>query len=183
MTANAMQGDREVCLDAGMDDYIPKPIRIDELPDIIARWGTKVIAKKGNLVEQLQRTKLNTRIVDEAKISFLTDLQTEEDLNFFVELIEIYLSETPKVLLKIEEYFKLGDSRQMAFYAHKMKGSSVALGMDPISNVCDDLEMLGKKDSLENADILIKKLKNLYEISIKELNQLKRKYTPRKETY
>ncbi len=42
MTGNAMQGDREKCLDAGMDDYIPKPIRVGDLRTTLEHWGTKL---------------------------------------------------------------------------------------------------------------------------------------------
>ena len=41
MTANAMEGDRENCLNAGMDDYIPKPVRISQLSEVIGRWMTE----------------------------------------------------------------------------------------------------------------------------------------------
>jgi CheY-like chemotaxis protein len=46
MTANAMQGDREVCLQTGMDDYIRKSIKLDEVPKLLEKWATKKIVQK-----------------------------------------------------------------------------------------------------------------------------------------
>ncbi len=180
MTANAMQGDREECLEAGMDDYIPKPMRIDELPDMIAKWGNKILARKGNLVEQLQRSKLNTKIVDETKIPFLADLQTEEDLGFFVELIDIYLLETPKTIEKLFEAIQAKNMHDTAFIAHKIKGSSMSLGIDPLTELSNRIEELAKQELLDEALTTTHEIRNIFEMSVKELQQLKRKYSPRK---
>jgi PAS domain S-box-containing protein len=179
MTANAMQGDREECLEAGMDDYIPKPMRIDELPDMLAKWGTKVLARKGNLVEQLQRNKLNTKIVDETRIPFLADLQTEEDLGFFVELIDIYLSDTPKTIDKLLEAIQTKNINDAAFSAHKIKGSSMSLGIDLMTELGNNVEVMVKQSLFDEALITAHEIRNLFEMSVKELQQLKRKYAPR----
>jgi PAS domain S-box-containing protein len=179
MTANAMQGDREECLEAGMDDYIPKPMRIDELPDMIAKWGTKILARKGNLVEQLQRNRLNTKIVDETRIPFLVDLQTEEDLSFFADLIDVYLSETPKTIAKLFDAIQAKDAKEVIFSAHKLKGSSMSLGIDPITELGSKIEILAKENSLDEAMVCISEVRELFAMSIKELLQLKRKYSPR----
>ncbi len=180
MTANAMQGDREECLEAGMNDYIPKPMRIDELPDMIAKWGNKILARKGNLVEQLQRSKLNTTIVDETKIPFLADLQTEEDLGFFSELIDIYLSETPKTIEKLMEAVQAKNVHDASFNAHKIKGSSMSLGIDPMTELSNHIEEMAKQDRFDEALTTTHEIRNLFEMSVKELQQLKRKYSPRK---
>jgi len=179
MTANAMQGDREECLDAGMDDYIPKPMRIDELPDMLAKWGTKIIARKGNLVEQLQRHKLDTKVVDETKIPFLHDLQTEEDLSFFADLIDIFLSETPKTILKLIEAVKSKNAQDALFHAHKIKGSSMSLGMESITELSNNIEVMARENSFEEALTCAMEIRNLFEMSKKDLQQLKRKYSPR----
>lgn len=176
MTANAMQGDRELCIAAGMHDYLSKPVRIEELQSMLEKWGIKILAGKDNEIRKLHQQKLDTTVVDEQKITFLSDLQNEEDLLFFFELIDIYTSESPKMLDKIKEALEKSDCKQLAFYAHKLKGSSVTLGVEGVFQLTKQLEELGKAENWEGVSELVTSLFELFDEAVKELDLLKNKY-------
>ena len=87
MTANAMQGDREMCLAAGMDDYITKPIRVDQLVEALeARAGTK------------GRSRMPEPAIDPATFA---ELQATAGADFVAELVDTFLEEAPAMLAEL----------------------------------------------------------------------------------
>ncbi|PJA98017.1 MAG: hypothetical protein CO128_09520 [Ignavibacteriales bacterium CG_4_9_14_3_um_filter_30_11] len=178
MTANAMQGDKETCLKAGMDDYISKPIHIDELQKLIISWGEKIKSQKLDLVEKLKSKVTSTKIIDEEKISFLNDIQTPEDLKFYKELINIYIEDLPKTIQLIKHAQINNDARMLQFNAHKLKGGSVTLGIQAVADICHELERKANENEFDEfTEMLVSDLAKKIETVIKELDKIKEKYT------
>jgi len=176
MTANAMQGDKEECFTAGMDDYISKPVRVEALQEIIERWGSKLVVQKNTMRDLLGHEKLLTQYIDENKITFLNDLQSEEDLQFFIEIMGICLSETPKMIELIIEAAKNKNAKELAFNAHKLKGSSATLGLEEITKIAGDLEQLGKQNLLTGTEEMAVHLGKVFLLTVHDLKLLKQKY-------
>ncbi len=178
MTANAMQGDEEECLNAGMNDYIGKPVRIETLFEKLSKWGKEISAIKEKEVKQREIEKTNFTIIDEDKISFINDIQSEDDIVFYTELFDIYIEDLPKTIANIKHAVDEKDYEHLQFYSHKLKGSSVTLGIEYITDISHKLESSARDRIIENneinmADGLIKNLP----IMIKDLEIIREKYS------
>src|SRR5262245_17880005 len=92
MTGNAFLGDREKCLQAGMDDYISKPVRINELQSALERWGP-VKAKKTPDTAMLPRLKILPieQLMDEAIIAELREMPPSDGVSMLQELVDLFL--------------------------------------------------------------------------------------------
>ena len=177
MTANSMLGDRELCIDAGMDDYINKPIRIDELETVLDKWFAVVQEEREVHLAEFKDHKIETEIVNENDITFLNDIQNREDLEFFIDLLDIYLKDLPVIVDEISVAVEDDNFDKLKFYTHKLKGSTLTLGIESISEYCYVLEKAADEKMID--DYIISQtrvLRSYIRKIISELKLLKEKY-------
>lgn len=148
MTANAMQGDREICLSAGMDDYVSKPVRIDELQILIMRWSDQIQKHPQPAKDTEPQPVQREPVVNEFEMPVLQDIESEEDQAFVSDLLEVYLNETPRMLANLRVAFSNEDFKAIAFYCHKLRGSSASLGIAKIAAISEEIEISAKKRDL-----------------------------------
>lgn len=176
MTANAMKEDKDKCLSAGLDDFISKPIRMEELQSIMLHWG-EVILHSEHKFNPYDQSLVDEKAVDESELLFIKDIQCETDASFFVELLDVYIQELPKMIQHINLASQNNDSKTLYFYSHKLKGSSMTLGINAIAKVCEELEVLAKESELnDKTKELTSQLVRKYEQVIKDLEVIKEKY-------
>jgi PAS domain S-box-containing protein len=171
MTANDIEENRDKCLEAGMEDFLQKPISQEKLGECLRKWGEAKLKSNG------KSDNLQLNIIDESKISFLQDIDSNEDAAFMIELLDVYINELPRTINLICNSIEDENAKELQFNAHKLKGSSLTLGMDVISDISIKLENAAKSgifnDSVRN---LGNELSQKVEIVEKELEIIRKKF-------
>ncbi|RZB34965.1 MAG: hypothetical protein SRB1_00733 [Desulfobacteraceae bacterium Eth-SRB1] len=174
MTAHAMKGDRERCIEAGMDDYVTKPVEPQKFLDAIERQihdlATDETDQGSGIRGQGSGTeyKENSSPVEE-KISGFSDEKDvfdkstlierlDGDEEFLSELLSLFAQDTPLQLKELKQAIDDNDATRVTLHAHTIKGSSANIGAKALSNAALDIEMAGKNRDLNNARLLIGKL-------------------------
>jgi HPt (histidine-containing phosphotransfer) domain-containing protein len=151
MTANAMQGDREVCLESGMDDYISKPINNAELVRVLS--------------ECQAITTNNLKTLTSINIATLHETAGDiggEDPEFLFELIDSYLDNTRSLLQDLYTSLTGQHFELMLRVSHTLKSSSGVIGAEDLSTLCRDLETNLRNQNHEDLALKINKIADEY---------------------
>ena len=153
MTAQAMQGDREKCIAAGMDDYLAKPIRPSDVRGVIERWGSQLNHPESTPPVAAATGASPDTEESPVEMDRLLDLGggSTESLR---ELVELYFQQTTGQLAQLETAVRANQAETVRQVAHSCAGASATLGMRRLVPLLRELERQGKAGQLTNAEQL-----------------------------
>lgn len=158
MTASAMSGDREKCLAAGMDDYLAKPVRPEQVRAIVERWAPSASvhlpAERATNLETTMNTNSDPQRqaaeeppVDMARLMEFTEGNPEN----LRELVSLYLTQTREQLAQLGEAVQAGNAAEVRRVAHSCAGASATCGITKLVAPLRELEHRGQKGNLTGA--------------------------------
>ena len=149
MTAAAMDGDREECLAAGMDDYITKPVREASVASVLEQWVVRPVLDGTNTDQEAPAPEGGPPgPLDPSQIEFLRSLD-EEDGALLGEIIDQYLTQTVDGRKELVRLMNNGDTHALERAAHTIRGASANVGASVLAAICAEMEAQGRFEQLD----------------------------------
>jgi PAS domain S-box-containing protein len=165
MTAHAMTGDREKCLEAGMNDYVSKPVSPNSLAEVLAKWLPKQTVMSDGIQKKSKVAAPGSAEVGESvvwdKEGMLERLMDDEDLVRTV--ITAFSGDIPRQIEKLEQFIKNNDIKGVELQAHTIKGAAANVGGCALQEIAQTVETLSNAGNLDAGVANIKELKRRFD--------------------
>jgi PAS domain S-box-containing protein len=162
MTANALPEDREACFAAGMNDYVAKPIRAEELVAALKRVKPLPDAEATAEVRHVS--------LDDSALATLRDLGGDE---FLGEVIDAFLADAPELVATLRSSLDSGNSEELRRAAHTLKSNGATLGAEQFAELSRTLEHRAKEGELDGASELVDRIEQDYRALEEALSALR----------
>jgi len=176
MTANAMQGDREKCLQASMNDYLSKPVKDSELRSALLRSCAAPAAQAEEPEED--PAPAAPPVPNEKSLVDLDRLEAaaNEDPKMLQELVELYFAQASDLMNGLHGAINSGSAKDVNHFAHKLVGASLACGMSAMVLPLRELERRGKDGRLGDAEVLFDQASRHLEMTRNKVGTYVREY-------
>jgi two-component system sensor histidine kinase/response regulator len=184
VTANAMEGDREQCIAAGMDDYLSKPFSQIQLAEMLQRWCGEIAT-----VEDEQSHKYDGQqdgdcgvsneahdqpdepAIDQAALNNIRLLQRPGKPDLLEKIVLLYMKDSPGLLNALRDAIDQDDAEQVRMHAHRFRSGSANLGALRLAELCKQLEEMGRNNELQQALILLNRVEAEFRLASVALQQ------------
>jgi len=162
ITADAIKGTRNECLEAGMDDYLTKPLQVAALSEKLSRWLPSQVKHEQESVDAQAQTEASAgeEIVN---ISTLVEAIGTDDKSVLVDFYTDFLSTLNETATEIEQAYEKGMQEELGGLAHRLKSSAGSTGALKLYECCVELEQMGRSNDQAAVDKQIMPFRDLVE--------------------